>query len=54
MIHWIVFLYRKILNDSLKRPVSIVGNEMHYITSTIVDRKLLFLILVRMPEYRVD
>ena len=37
---------RKILNDSLKRPVSIVGNEMHYITSTIIDKKLLFFISV--------
>lgn len=37
---------RKILENSLKRPVSIVGNEMHYITSTIIDKKLLFVILV--------
>ncbi|KAJ7382606.1 hypothetical protein OS493_033964 [Desmophyllum pertusum] len=37
---------RKILDNSLKRPISIVGNEMHYITSTIIDKKLLFLILV--------
>lgn len=39
-------LHRRILNQSLKRPVSIVGNEMHYITSTIVDKRLLPVILV--------
>ncbi|XP_078355187.1 transmembrane protein 94-like, partial [Oculina patagonica] len=37
---------RKILDSSLKRPISIVGNEMHYITSTIIDKKLLFVIVV--------
>ncbi|XP_027057487.1 transmembrane protein 94-like isoform X1 [Pocillopora damicornis] len=37
---------RTILNNSLKRPISIIGNEMHYITSTIIDKKLLFTILV--------
>lgn len=37
---------RKILENSLKRPISIVGNEMHYITSTIIVNKLCFVILV--------
>ena len=40
------FLNRAILNNSLKRPISIIGNEMHYITSTIIDKKLLCAILV--------
>jgi len=51
IIHGHVCFHRKILNESLKRPVSIAGNEMHYITSTIIEKKLLFLLLVSSPVF---
>lgn len=41
-----ILILRKILNDSLKRPVSILGNEMHYIINSLIEKKLLLLILL--------
>lgn len=37
---------RKILNDSLKRPVSILGNEMNYIINHLIEKGLIPVILV--------
>ena len=42
---------RKILGDSLTRPVSILGNEMNYIINHLIEKGLLPLILVSMLGY---